>query len=74
MTAAQLEQAAAAVRASQHAAAQQIADLLDHTARALAICENAWTACEYPPTVQHDLTQHHFKHEIAIARVLTDGG
>jgi hypothetical protein len=73
MNATQLDQAAALVRASQHPAAARIADLLDHAARALAIRENAWTACEYSPTIQHDLTQHHFKHEIAIARALTTG-
>jgi hypothetical protein len=71
MKAAELEQAAATVRASQHPAATQIADLLEHAARALAIRENAWTACEYSPTIQHDLTQAHFGREIAIARALT---
>jgi hypothetical protein len=71
MNALELEQAAVTVRASQHPAAHQIADLLHHTARALAIRENAWTACEYSPTIQHDLTQAHFGREIAIARALT---
>jgi hypothetical protein len=69
MNALELEQADAAVRASHHPAAAEIADLLHHTAAELAI----WTQCEYPPTVQHDLTQAHFGREIAIARALTDG-
>jgi hypothetical protein len=74
MNAAELEQAAATVRASQHPAATQIADLLDHTARELAIRHNIWTQCEYPPVVQADLTRHHFGREIAIAQALTGDG
>jgi hypothetical protein len=69
----ELEQAAQKVRASQHPAAQEIADLLHHAAQTLAIRENVWTQCEYPPVVQNDLTRHHYKHEIAIARALTRG-
>ena len=70
MNAAELEQAAATVRASGHPAAEQIADLLQFTAQILQTREIIWTACEYSPTVQADLTRAHFGREIAIARAL----
>jgi hypothetical protein len=73
MNAPELEQAAQRVRASQHPAAREIADLLDHAAQQLAIRHDIWTQCGYSPTIQHDLTQAHFRHEIAIARALTTG-
>lgn len=72
MNALELEQAAATVRASQHPAATEIADLLDHAAAELAIRENIWTQCEYPPTVQKDLTRWLYGHHIALAQALTE--
>lgn len=71
MNAAELEQDAATVRASGHPAAEQIADLLQFTAQILQTREIIWTACEYTPTIQADLTQAHFGKEIDIAQALT---
>ncbi len=73
MNAHELEQAAKQIRASNHAAAQQIADLLDHAAFMLHNRETNWTLCEYSPTIQRDLTTTHFGREIAIAQALTTG-
>jgi hypothetical protein len=61
------------VRASQHPAAAQIADLLQFTAQLLQTREIIWSQCEYSPTIQADLTRAHFRHEIAIAQALTTG-
>lgn len=72
MNAAQLEQASQQIRASQHPAAQEIADLLDHAAFMLHNRENIWTMCEYSPVIQADLTRAHFGREIAIAQALTN--
>lgn len=71
MNATQLGQAAQRIRASQHPAAAEIADLLDHAAIMLHNRETNWTLCEYSPVIQADLARAHFGHEIAIAQALT---
>lgn len=71
MKSAELKQAAQQIKASQHPAATQIADLLDHAATELAHAENNWTLCQYTATVQTDLTRWLYGRHIAIAQALT---
>lgn len=73
MNSTELRAAAEQIRASQHPAAHEIADLLDDTATLLAIREQIWTACEYTPAVQALLTENLWGREIAIAKTLTEG-
>lgn len=71
MNSTQMLAAANQIRASQHPAATQIADLLTDTAQELAVREQNWTKQEWAPSVQADLTHWLYKRHIALAQKLT---